>query len=170
MIEVRRARAQDSEAAGRLQVDAWRFTYAGFFSEEYLGSLLYENYAAEWRTALAENHPRKPRWVAYLNGELVGILIADLPKLEVAGFPNELRAIYTKPGLQRAGIGRALFAAYIAWLRENGETAFHLWAGAQNTRAHAFYEAMGGRRVAERSDREFGGKRPIEWAFGWDGL
>lgn len=168
MINVRLAEAKDAEELGRLHVDAWRFTYGGFMPADYLASFTYEDFAKHWAAAIAKKDSEHPDWVALLDGEIVGFLSVGDAAYEVAGYPNELKALYTKPGLQRKGVGRALIDHYKAWLLTRGESAFHLWVGKQNARAHAFYEANGGRRVAERSDRTFGGMVIPEWGYGWN--
>lgn len=169
MLEIRFAQAKDAAEAARVHVDAWRFTYGGFMPAEFLASLSYEKFQEGWAEDIAKNDSHHPRWVAVLEGEIVGFLIVGDPQAyPVPGYPNELRALYTKPGLQRKGAGRALVKTYSDWLRARGESAFHLWVGKQNTRAHAFYEAIGGKRVAERGDRVFGGINIPEWGYGWN--
>ncbi|RZA08819.1 MAG: GNAT family N-acetyltransferase [Proteobacteria bacterium] len=166
-MKVRRANPNDADEVARVHVDAWNFTYAGFMPADYLSSLSYDAFAKGWAADIAKADENQPRWVAESNGAIVGFLIAGSGGLEVPGYPNELRAIYTKPGVQRAGTGKALFQAYRDWLMARGEDKFHLWVGKQNERAHRFYEAMGGQRVAERSDRKFGGMVIPEWGYGF---
>jgi GNAT superfamily N-acetyltransferase len=168
MVKVRPAQLNDAAEVARVHVDAWRFTYGGFMPAEYLASLSYEAFEGGWRRDTLLNDPKHPRWVAVLDGAIVGFLIAGDAAYEVPGYPNELRALYTKPGVQRKGVGRALMETYQHWLLSRGESAYHLWVGKQNERAHAFYEAVGGKRVAERSDRIFGGMVIPEWGYGWD--
>lgn len=167
MVKVRFAELKDAAEVARVHVDAWRFTYGGFMPDEFLNSFKYEEFEEGWRRDILENNPLLPRWVAELDGAIVGFLIGGDAAYEVPGYPNELRALYTKPGVQRQGVGTALMKTYQDWLKARGESAYHLWVGKQNKRAHAFYEANGGKRVAERGDRVFGGMPIPEWGYGW---
>ena len=63
------------------------------------------------------------------------------------------------------GIGRALMRGAFATLRQGGMTSCVVWAHAKN-HARFFYEAMGGRMIAERTAKLMGEPCP-EVAFGW---
>lgn len=167
MLTVRKARMEDARAGAILQVEGWRFTYGGFMPADFLASLDFVEFTGRWEQAIQANDPLHPRWVALLDDKLIGFVTGAVPKLEVPGYPNELGAIYTQPGLQRAGVGRALITTFKENLLSRGESAFHLWVGKQNKRAHHFYRAMNGEIVAERSDRHFGGMQIPEYAFGF---
>jgi len=66
------------------------------------------------------------------------------------------------------GIGRALLAGAFAALSERGHTRCVIWAHARNP-ARFFYEAMGGKLIAERDTTMMGVPVP-EVAFGWTKL
>ena len=55
MIEVRRATPADAPGAARVQVDGWRFTYAGVMTDEFLASLSYEAAEESWRQGILRN-------------------------------------------------------------------------------------------------------------------
>jgi GNAT superfamily N-acetyltransferase len=55
----------------------------------------------------------------------------------------EIYALYVEPSAWRQGVGRGLLAAGLARLRDTGATTAGLWVLRDNTRARAFYEALG---------------------------
>ncbi len=67
---------------------------------------------------------------------------------------------------QGQGHGRRLLETCFATLLSQDKTAAVLWVLAANP-AHFFYEACGGRKVAERIE-SFAGAELAEFAFGWD--
>ena len=66
------------------------------------------------------------------------------------------------------GVGRALLAGAFAALSERGHARCVIWAHAGNP-ARFFYEAMGGKLIAERTTSMMGVPVP-EIAFGWTKL
>ena len=76
--------------------------------------------------------------------------------------------MYVAPDFFGLGIGTLLLRAAFGALRTSGFTSCVIWAHARNP-ARYFYEAMGGRLVAERSRRMVGTAVP-EAAFGWKRL
>jgi GNAT superfamily N-acetyltransferase len=65
-------------------------------------------------------------------------------------YPGELYAIYLLEDHRGEGCGRMLFGAVHDYLRREGLAPFQLWVVAGNHTAEAFYEALGGRRVASQ--------------------
>ncbi len=73
------------------------------------------------------------------DGSLVGL--ASLAALR--GDEGELGALYVLPDDQGAGVGRALWDASLAALRERGLAAMQVWVLDRASQAIRFYEARG---------------------------
>ena len=83
-------------------------------------------------------------------------------------FDAEIYTLYVSPAMTGLGIGRALLAGAFTALAERGHARCVIWAHAKNP-ARFFYEAMGGKLVAERDTTMMGVAVP-EVAFGWTKL
>jgi [ribosomal protein S18]-alanine N-acetyltransferase len=110
--------------------------------------------------ALAETIPEAPRWrrgayeigvavdesglirragfIAESEGNLLGFTLG-----QVVGGICELESIVVAPELRGQGMGRALFAALIAWAQICGASRLELEVRASNDRAIALYRSMG---------------------------
>jgi ribosomal protein S18 acetylase RimI-like enzyme len=90
-------------------------------------------------------------------------------RLAASGYGGEIGALYILRAHQHRGIGRALMAALARALAELGHDAASLWVLRENAPARAFYEALGGEIVGEKSDASPGGTL-VELAYGWRDL
>jgi len=84
------------------------------------------------------------------------------------GYDAEIYTLYVDPLMTGRGVGRQLLAGAFAALSERGHTRCLIWAHAGNP-ARYFYEAMGGKLVAERTTAMMGITVP-EIGFGWPRL
>jgi GNAT superfamily N-acetyltransferase len=84
------------------------------------------------------------------------------------GYDGEVYTLYVAPDFFGRGVGTNLLRSAFGALRGSGFTSCVIWAHARNP-ARYFYEAVGGRLVAERSRRMLGVAVP-EAAFGWKRL
>jgi GNAT superfamily N-acetyltransferase len=78
-------------------------------------------------------------WVAEVNGAIVGFSFANRSGL--------IWALFIAPGFEGRGLGQALLACCIDWLRANGCARAFLDTG-PNTRAERFYRRNGWRETA----------------------
>ena len=149
---VRRAALADAAGIARVHVQSWHATYPGILP------------AAEIeRHTLAR---RACTWARLLDGTAAVVFVAARAD-RVLGFANtgpfrvteggtegqgegELNALYLLPTAQKGGIGRSLFNAGANALREAGFSAMRCWVLHGNP-AIAFYERMGGERVASKT-------------------
>jgi GNAT superfamily N-acetyltransferase len=76
--------------------------------------------------------------------------------------------LYVDPSFYGRGSGRALMRAAFATMRKRGRASCIIWAHAKNP-VRYFYEAMGGRLIAERTAQMMG-DAVLESAFGWHAL
>lgn len=163
VVDLCRAAPDDAEAIAQIQVETWRMTYAGLLPDDLLIRMSQDRQRRMWRRMIR-------------GGETV--LVARDPKAGVIGFgsygPNrsrhkgfsgEIYTLYVSPDFQGLGIGRGLLNAMFAALTgENHESAL-VWVLAENPNRF-FYEALGGRRTAER-DVTMWGAKVRELAYGW---
>ena len=157
---VRRAALADVAGIARVHVQSWHATYAGILP-----------------TAEIERHTlarRAGTWARLLDRTTAVVFVAARSD-GVLGFSNtgpfrvtegqaqdegpgqrqgegegELNALYLLPTAQRQGIGRQLFDAGANALRVAGFTAMRCWVLHGNP-AIAFYERLGGERVASKT-------------------
>jgi ribosomal protein S18 acetylase RimI-like enzyme len=165
---LRPARAEDADAIGRVNGDAWRANYRGIFPDEVLERRGREPDAGERRRRWIAN-PDYSTLVAEEGGEVLGFVMAGKPREPVEGFDAEVLALYVHPTRQGRGWGRRLLSAGAAALRDRGYRSFFLWTLRDLPPTRAFYDARGGRVVAE-STGVHEGVSVARVAYGWNSL
>ena len=165
---VRKARPADAEAVARIYVESWRDTYPLVLPARLLSSMTVDGQTARWRNAIAIA-ARESVYVAEDDkGKVVGMTSMGRARDSGLGYDAEIYTLYVDPLLTGRGIGRALLSGAFAALVERGHTRCVIWAHAKNP-ARFFYEAMGGKLIAERTTTMLGSPVP-EVAFGWPKL
>ena len=173
MTGIRKACPADAVAIARVHVETWRSAYAGVLPDAYLVSMSCERRLAHWRQTLTVGRHREPVLVAE-DGAAEVIGFASFGAARRSGLPvdlpydGEIFSLYVLPDYQGRGLGRALMEAGFKGLARAGRRAAIVWVVAANP-ARFFYERMGGRLVAERSERFAGAELP-EYAYGWQRL
>lgn len=168
MVRIRPARPDDAAAVARVYVDTWRSVYAGVLPDRVLTRMSHIRQSQAWR-----------REIGIRDGSRV--LVAELPRVGVVGFvgigssrygpasfDGEIQTLYVADDYQGQGLGRALLSAGLGALKGRGFNAAVVWVLSANP-ARFFYEAMGGRRVAQR-DETLWGTVLNECAYGWRDL
>ena len=167
-ITVRKARPSDAEAVARIYVHAWRDTYPLILPSKLLLGMTVEGQSARWRNAIAVA-AREAVYVAdSVKRAILGMTSLGRARDSALGYDAEIYTLYVDPVLTGRGIGRALLAGAFNALAERGHTRCVIWAHAKNP-ARFFYEAMGGKLIAERTTSMMGVTVP-EAAFGWPKL
>lgn len=165
---VRKARPADAEAVARIYVESWRDTYPLVLPARVLGAMTIPGQSARWRNAISLA-VREAVYVAEdEKGRILGMTSMGRARDAGIGYDAEIYTLYVDPMLTGRGVGRALLAGGFAALAERGHTRCVIWAHAGNP-ARFFYEAMGGKTVAERTTSMMGVAVP-EVAFGWQRL
>lgn len=168
VARVRQARADDAPPVARIYVDSWHDTYAGIVPTRLLRALTHNGQAARWRSAI---RAQGREFVLVAESDvhgLVGMMSLGPARDGELGYDGEVYALYVDPAFFGRGAGRALLRAGFTVLRGRGYASCLIWAHAKNP-VRYFYEAMGGRLVAERTQRMLGEPVP-EVAFGWPKL
>lgn len=138
--------AADAEAIARVHVTCWQETYRGIVADAHLDQLSFTSKLKFWQQTLVlkDNF----MLVARKGRALAGFISWGAVRAEPAhGADGEIYALYLLARYQGQGIGRQLYeAAARSWARHGGESLLVLYLAA-NTRAGAFYRAMGGTEV-----------------------
>ena len=167
-LKPRLARPNDAAEVARVYIESWHDTYPGVLPKALLCSMTAKGQTARWSAAIRA-HGRE----AVLVGEherhgIIGMASLGVSRDGALDFDGEIYTLYVDPAFYGRGVGRALLDASFAALRERGFNSCVIWAHSKNN-ARFFYEAMGGRLVAERTARMIGDPVP-ETAFGWKSL
>lgn len=172
---------------GAMQHACWMHSYKGLLDDLFLAQLSPEGIAMyhgkHFDASGKHAAPRMPFFVAEILGRpnaIVGMVRGGptreksaagdaVPSEVVARYPFELFGIHVAHDLHRTGLGRALFREYAKAAQSHGERSLVLWVFSENRPAIAFYEALGGKPVAN-SPLTLGGKPYPQTAYAWDDL
>ena len=166
MTRIRAAGRADAWAVGNVHVETWRDTYAGVLPDRMLLKMSADVEGGRWVRAL---------------GRRVRVLVVEDDRGEIVGFGScgrargsslpsagEVYTLYILPDFQGAGLGRRLLGALFDTLERAGYGSALIWVLRENPSRY-FYEAMGGRYVADREESLWGAPA-TEVAYGWDTL
>lgn len=165
MIGVRSARRGDAAAIGRIHVETWRDSYAGLLPDRELLRMSSEIEGGRWERSLGG---REKVLVAEEDGAVIGFGSCGRCRLRALPFDGEVYTLYVAPDHQGHGAGRALLTGLFGELASSGCKSALVWVLSENP-SRFFYEAMGGRQVADREE-DLWGTRVSECAYGWDAL
>lgn len=152
-ISIRRARSEDAAALSEVFDATWREAYQGI-----LPALSLERMIGR----------RGPRWWLSTIGRERPLVVLDVGEA-IAGYASygrcrdrslpadaEIDELYLAPEYQGLGFGRRMFKAVRNDLEDRGAKRIAIWCLADNERGCDFYRRMGGRLIAETTER-FGG-------------
>ena len=164
-VTVRKARPADAESVARVYVESWRDTYPLVLPARVLNGMTIRGQAARWRNAISVGVREAVLVAEDEKGRLIGMTSMGRARDAGIGYDAEIYTLYVDPLMTGRGAGRSLLAGAFAALAERGHTKCIVWAHAGNP-ARFFYEAMGGKAIAERTTSMMGVPVP-EVAFGW---
>jgi L-amino acid N-acyltransferase YncA len=167
-VTIRKARPADAEAVARIYVESWRDTYPGILPARLLTSMTVAGQTARWRNAISIAARESVLVAEDRRGNVLGMTSLGRARDTGLGFDSEIYTLYVHPYVTGRGVGRALLAGAFTALAQKGHRGCMIWAHAKNP-ARYFYEAMGGRLVAERKTAMMGAPVP-EVGYGWDAL
>lgn len=165
---VRSARPDDAHAVARVYIESWHDTYPAILPTALLRAMTPKGQAVRWRAAISAASRERVLVADCAEEGVVGMTSFGPAQDRELGYDGEVYTLYVAPGYCGAGIGSALLRSAFAALKNSGFSSGVVWAHARNP-ARFFYEAMGGRPVAERS-RSMRGMVVPEAAFGWQNL
>ena len=167
MTVIRPARTEDASAIGRIHVDTWRDTYAGMLPDRVLVEMSSAIEGGQWARVLDSGRDR----VVVADSETAGVVgfgSCGKARAGALGFEGEVYTLYVLPDFQGQGLGRLLLTELFQQLQADGYRSALVWVLQENP-AGFFYEAMGGRPAASRTERLWGAD-VAERAYGWDDL
>ena len=163
---IRRANSNDPPGIAKVHVTSWQTTYPGIIPDNYLAGLSYKPKEHMWRNASTNaNNPAFVNVAEDSNDKIVGFAAGGPERSGNSLYKGELYAIYLYAQHQHCGLGRRLIAAIAGQLLQNDIKSMLVWVLAKN-RACGFYEALGGKRVAQQ-EIEFTDTTLNEFAYGW---
>ena len=168
-ITIRHPALEDAAAIARVHALSWQSAYRGIVPDEFLDAIDVDAWAERHRRNMAEDPANFVSCVAEAEGEIVGWALGGPNRDAASGLAGELFTIYLLPERLRRGIGRRLIREVAESLIGLGFGSMIVWVLADNRPAMGFYEALGGRYVAEK-EHPIGGVSLMEVAYGWRDL
>ncbi len=165
VITVRPARPDDAASVARVYIESWHDTYAGVLPTQLLCAMTPGGQSARWQATIRARAREHVLVAEHEEFRLVGMTSFGPSRDGAAGYDGEIYTLYVDPSFFDRGVGKALVRGAFDSLRRRGYSSCIIWAHTANP-ARFFYEALGGRLVAERTARLMGGAVP-ETAFGW---
>ncbi len=150
LVSIRHAKPADAEALSHVFESAWREAYRGIIPGVTLEKMLTRRGPRWWRSTVTRG---RPLVVIDLGQGVAGYISYGRCRDRSLPAEGEIDEFYLLPEYQGIGLGRRLFRAVRNDLRDKGMSRVAVWALADNERACAFYERMGGRSVARVEER-----------------
>jgi len=150
LVSIRHAKPDDAAALSKVFDAAWREAYLGIIPGIALEKMFSRRSERWWRSTVSRG---RPLVVLDLGQGAVGY--ASYGRCRDRSLPanGEIDELYLLPEYQGIGFGRRLFKAVRNDLRHHEMGRVIVWALEENARACAFYESMGGRKVARVEER-----------------
>ena len=169
IVRIRPGRSADAEAIAHVYIEAWRSAYAGLIPNAVLLRMSVGAQTRDWAQQLSRRKMADSILVADLSGQgVIGFGSCGAARRTVLSQAGEIYTLYISPEHQERGVGRALLLSLFDALIDRGLNSAVVWVLSQNP-ARFFYEAMGGRRIAEKKERLWNTVVP-QAAYGWDDL
>jgi ribosomal protein S18 acetylase RimI-like enzyme len=157
MTTIRRAGQGDRPILASLQAASWKDAYRDVLPAAYLNDELDADLDRHWQSVDISDDDVV---LVAENDEAIGFIavwVRPDPYID---------NLHVRPGLRSRGVGRRLMAAAAERLIAAGHATAYLWVVAENDRAIAFYERLGGVRTEEAMQPLFATLVPnyrIEW-------
>ena len=167
-MKIRSATVDDAAAMSHVRVKTWQQAYRGIMPNDLLDKMDENAITQRWRTIVLPNPgPGVFNLVAEdAHGQVCGFAAGGPERTPDPEYPGEIYALYVLPGSQRSGVGRALAAAGVELLLEQGLQSLLIWVLEQNHIGRSFYAKKGGEPVRQKMV-EIGGLLYPELGYGW---
>jgi len=158
-VAIRPGIPADAEEIASIFVETWRATYPGMLPDRVLVRMSDEAQGKYWARILGAGHaPDLVQVAVGAGGALVGFGSGGPGRHAGRSgdrHEGEIYTLYVKPDWQNRGIGRKLICALLKGLQKRDCRQAMLWVVAANP-SRFFYEAMGGQRSYERTEKLWG--------------
>jgi GNAT superfamily N-acetyltransferase len=140
-IVCRAATPDDASDIARVHDESRRAAYNSIVSKSNLNQMSLDERASFWRGQIVVAGQSDLRvFVAEMENSIQGfVAVVNDRKNNMA----EIDRIYVSPAHMRKGIGRALIACALSYVRDYGFDKAILWTFEQNNSAQSFYVSMG---------------------------
>lgn len=165
---IRRANESDALVVASLHAQSWRENYRGILTDAFLDGEIEAERAALWSRRLSSDQaPPCIVMLALDQGTPVGFSCL-IPRLH-ASFGALLDNLHVASTYQARGLGKRLFAAAVEQLAPEDKSApVHLLVFAQNQRACAVYDHLGGQALERRKEIEPDGSPVDVVRYQWE--
>ncbi|KLK89839.1 GCN5 family acetyltransferase [Microvirga vignae] len=150
LVSIRHAKPDDAPALSRVFDAAWREAYQGIIPGVTLDKMFARRGERWWRSTVTRG---RPLVVLDIGQGIAGYASYGRCRDRALPADGEIDEIYLLPEYQGIGLGRRLFKAVLNDLRHSDMPRVAVWALAENERARAFYEGLGGRSIAQVEER-----------------
>jgi L-amino acid N-acyltransferase YncA len=141
-MNVRFATIDDVRTVAEIHVASWRAGYRGIIDEDFLAGLDVASREVMWTRSLERDNVRLI--VVEDERTILGWAYAgDRRADDLDAAWSEVWAFYVHPDAWGRGAGRAMWRWTMEYLRTRGFRNVYVYVLAENTRAIAFYEAVG---------------------------
>lgn len=145
-IDIRPADLADATAISETHALAWNYTYSGIIPHKSLREMISRRDERWWRRAINRG---TSVMILDMGGVIPGYVTFGLNRARALPQDGEIYEIYLRPEYQGVGLGTRLFDSARKRLNTLRCKGLVVWALEENESALRFYEAQGGRDVAE---------------------
>jgi ribosomal protein S18 acetylase RimI-like enzyme len=142
-VTVRAATKHDAARLAEVHIAAWRATYRGVMTDEYLDGLDVGRASLAWRRMILEPKDGTVHRVVQSGDGVVGFAVLGAAPGDSGAGTGQLYAINVHPDWWGQGLGSVLFAAAEQNFIELGYDRAFLWVERGNNRAINFYTNRG---------------------------
>src|SRR4051794_7159425 len=153
VIAIRRAKPADASALAGVFDAAWREAYLGIIPGVALTRMMSRRGPRWWRAAIDRGRPLA---VLDVHDKVAGYVSYGRCRDRSLAAEGEVDELYLAPEYQGIGFGKRLFRAARNDLSDRNIRRIMVWCLSENPRARAFYERLGGRRIAETTENVAG--------------
>lgn len=153
---VRLARTSDVDDVARVQVAAWRASYADLLPEPILSALDPDEIAWDWGRALLQPGPHRLLVAIGKEGQIVGAAAVGPSPDPDAGGAGEISLLVIDPAHWREGHGSRLLQASVDHLVGAGHREALTWVPLADEARRAFLQSAGWGPDTAYRDREVG--------------
>jgi ribosomal protein S18 acetylase RimI-like enzyme len=150
VISIRRARSEDAASLSNVFDAAWREAYQGILPSLTLERMIGRRGPRWWLSAVERG---RPLVVLDVGDAIAGYVSYGRCRDRSLPADGEIDELYLSPEYQGLGFGKRLFKAVRNDLDDRGAKRVAVWCLADNERGADFYRRLGGRVVAETTER-----------------
>jgi GNAT superfamily N-acetyltransferase len=149
-ISIRRARSEDAAALSDVFDATWREAYQGILPALSLERMIGRRGPRWWLSTIGRGRPLA---VLDVGEKVAGYASYGRCRDRALPADGEIDEFYLAPEYQGLGFGKRMFKAVRNDLEDRGAKRIAVWCLSDNERGCEFYRYMGGRTIAETSER-----------------